>query len=568
MPTQLHAANAKDGLTVKAHRGDGAVLLGFNLEDHLAEHLAGFAVWRTGPDGKKSPLLNRISFSSALTAASTAKDRRWTPTDKAPFQKFWWVDFPPLSQPGEYRYDVTAMRFKSDKVSLVADQTVDVALALGPFKTRHVEMGFTRGYMSSQAYHDRFKNAPFAPKEKTVDFNTAPFLAQYEWLGFHARQMIFALLDECVKNKSCKVDVFAYDLNEPDFIRRLAALGNRLRLVLDNSAAHVGGLEDAAARLLSAAGASVVRGKFNRFSHDKIIIKRAKNGVAQKVLTGSTNFSLTGLYVNANNVLLFDHKNVAALYARMFDAVWNGGAKAAVFKADTLSKQEFEFKERGLPHCYITFAPHTDAGLSLNRVENEIANANSSVLFAVMGLNGGGKVIDRLKTIHANQNIFSYGVTDHVGKDDAVESSGGTTVFTPGKPQGVLVTAAALDKNVPEPFAKEATGGSAHKIHHKFVVVDFNDSDPVLFTGSSNLADGGETSNGDNLLAIYDREIASAFAIEAVRLVDHYAFRAAMQKATRLDPVTLKTDKEKTKWWERYYESGGMKSRERSLFAR
>jgi len=103
MPIQLHAASAKDGLTVKAHRGDGSVLLGFNLEDHLTEHIAGFAVQRTGPDGKTAPLLNRVSFKSAFTPATTAKDRKWTPTDKAPFQKFCWVDFPPLNQPGEHR---------------------------------------------------------------------------------------------------------------------------------------------------------------------------------------------------------------------------------------------------------------------------------------------------------------------------------------------------------------------------------------------------------------------------------------------------------------------------------
>jgi hypothetical protein len=72
MPTQLHAANAKDGLIVKAHRGDGSDLLGFNLEDHLTEHLAGFAVQRTRSDGKPAPLLNRVSFQTAFTSATTA----------------------------------------------------------------------------------------------------------------------------------------------------------------------------------------------------------------------------------------------------------------------------------------------------------------------------------------------------------------------------------------------------------------------------------------------------------------------------------------------------------------
>ncbi len=37
------------------------------------------------------------------------------------------------------------------------------------------------------------------------------------------------------------------------------------------------------------------------------------------------------------------------------------------------------------------------------------------------------------------------------------------------------------------------------------------------------MADGGEESNGDDLIAIHDRAIATAFAIEGIRLVDHYA---------------------------------------------
>ena len=65
MPTQLHAANAKDGLTVKAHRGDGSVLIGFNLENHLPAPLAGFAVEHAGPDGKREPLLKPRSHAAA-----------------------------------------------------------------------------------------------------------------------------------------------------------------------------------------------------------------------------------------------------------------------------------------------------------------------------------------------------------------------------------------------------------------------------------------------------------------------------------------------------------------------
>jgi hypothetical protein len=38
------------------------------------------------------------------------------------------------------------------------------------------------------------------------------------------------------------------------------------------------------------------------------------------------------------------------------------------------------------------------------------------------------------------------------------------------------------------------------------------------------VAAGGEQANGDNLLAIHDGDVATAFAIEAVGLVDHFNF--------------------------------------------
>ena len=64
----------------------------------------------------------------------------------------------------------------------------------------NLELGFTRGYISSQAYADRFKNADIRPKVKSIDFDTAPYEAQYEWLGAHARKMIFDFLEECLND--------------------------------------------------------------------------------------------------------------------------------------------------------------------------------------------------------------------------------------------------------------------------------------------------------------------------------------------------------------------------------
>jgi len=89
-----------------------------------------------------------------------------------------------------------------------------------------------------------------------------------------------------------------------------------------------------------------------------------------------------------------------------------------------------------------------------------------------------------------------------------------------------------------------------------------------VFTGSSNLAEGGETQNGDNLLAIYDPGVARLFATEAVRLVDHYYFRAAVSQATSVSPLVLSAcGTGAQSWWQRDYDPQNMRNVQRLLFA-
>ena len=104
-------------------------------------------------------------------------------------------------------------------------------------------------------------------------------------------------------------------------------------------------------------------------------------------------------------------------------------------------------------------------------------------------------------------------------------------------------------------------------IHHKFVVIDFNQANPILFTGSSNLAEGGEQDNGDNLIAITDPAIVTAYAVEAIRLVDHYHFRMVMKTATTVQPLVLQGPGTSTPWWQPYYDSSNVKYNERVIFS-
>ena len=118
-----------------------------------------------------------------------------------------------------------------------------------------------------------------------------------------------------------------------------------------------------------------------------------------------------------------------------------------------------------------------------------------------------------------------------------------------------------------------------HQIHHKFVVCGFNSDDPVVYCGSSNLALGGEQKNGDNLLEIHDRDVATAFAIEALGLVDHFQFldRASTAKGpkTKAPPASKRQAAASAGWFlsttgrwaEPYFDPNDLHCVDRMLFA-
>jgi hypothetical protein len=166
-----------------------------------------------------------------------------------------------------------------------------------------------------------------------------------------------------------------------------------------------------------------------------------------------------------------------------------------------------------------------------------------NVLFAVMEIDRGpSPVYTALNALHADQRIFSYGISD---------SPDGIALYAPGRKTGVLVTGKPVRTRLPPPFSQVPNLGAAHQIHHKFVVCGFNGTDPVVFCGSSNLALGGEQLNGDNLLEIHDPDVATVFAIEALALVDHFEFldRVARRRKTNTKPPTSKKDAAASASW-------------------
>jgi len=541
-------------MTLRAYAGDAKTLLAFDIAERKnATNLAGFSI-QCQPDGHDPYFIfNNLKFEVPANHAQIETEPGASSVN-APIHKFRWLHIPGQvhqgTRPfrGPYTYTVFP-RFFDDKQSMLPiDRSLGVSLKIDviPFQKGDLQLGFTRGFTQSQAFDRHFGlKAPISPKDDDLLFDTSKvagindqgekftFLDEYDWLGYTAREKIFSLLEEVKNNKSLKLDVFAYDLNEPDIIQLLIDIGGegRARIILDDASLHHDKKDNDTPedqfekRFAKAAGKDAIkRGHFGRFAHNKVfIVTNKKSDKAIKVMTGSTNFSVTGMYVNSNHILVFHDSDVAAKYTEVFNAAWQGNIKTTSISKSSLSGGPFPFSSPRLPKTEIAFSPHQEdvAEKILNdmsqRIEKEGKTKGGSVLFAVMEVaKGSGPVLDAVKQIHANESIFSYGISD---------STEGVKLYSPRKKTGVLVTGKPQNTRLPPPFNQVRNiGGFGHQVHHKFVVCGFNGSHPVVYCGSSNLALKGEQVNGDNLIAIHDGDVATVFAIEALSLVDHFDF--------------------------------------------
>jgi hypothetical protein len=323
----------KGAFTVKAYSGDAKTLLAFNIDEPGAKGLAGFTIQIT-PAGHPSYYLhNTLQFEKPGDHAQDATEPP-NSTINAPIHKMRWVHVPGSvhqgTRPfyGKYTYVVTPRYLEGNRVMLPIDPklSLSVALDVAPFAKGNLELAFTRGFVQSQAYVNNFgPKAVIRPADKKPFFDTSTvagtnpsgvkftYAEEYEWLGSTAREKVFAMLNEVKASNTLLLDVFAYDLNEPDVVElllQLAAKG-KLRIILDNAGLHhnmkAPKAEDAfevAFNKRKKGKSEIIRSHFTTFAHDKVMIVRRGNN-ALKVLTGSTNFSVNGMYVNANHVLVF-----------------------------------------------------------------------------------------------------------------------------------------------------------------------------------------------------------------------------------------------------------------------
>ncbi len=580
-------------VSVRAYKGDAMTLLAFDLDQSLLENFVGFSVRVKQGERKPYFLTNRLSLKPAILRKNDIDNKEKLSTLYSPYQKFRWVHVPSsehyIDNPfyGSYTYEVTPRYLVDDVLkNLDPNLTVSVTIDVSPFRDGEIKVGFTRAFISSEAYARHFSNngklrpndkdlifdikeisgtaKRWNPQSKKLEESTYTFEEQHEYLGWQARDRVMEFLDETLNDNKLKLDVFAFDLDEPMVVQKLVALAKqgRLRIILDDSKDHTkaGCFEQQYEELFKKESKdinAIFRGHYQALSHSKVFIQRMGSNTV-KVLTGSTNFTTNGLYINANHVIIFNNNNVAQLYADVFDTSFSKKLMG-IFNQTKLAKTDSLIREPQLPDTAIRFSPHLKevADKLFGTISKRIEKAQTDVLFAIMNDRSKSDILDAVRKQVKSDKIFTYGITD---------TATDVTLYKPNSKRGVRVAGRGTETALPPPFNTVAKVPGI-SIHHKFIVVDFRGKNSVVYCGSSNLAYGPEQKNGDNLLEIRDENVVTAFAIEAIRLVDHFHWRNRKWSAKKKkEPLYLNDNKDKKKiWYKSYYNPDDLHSCERTL---
>lgn len=572
---QVSGQNAAALFTLKLHRGDGMTLLAMNWKNGKPpQDFVGFAIEYKEPGGQKFfSLKNRLSFLGTdgdVTANSLS-------TRLSPIQKFRWVHFPRNAElPGEFVYRVSPV-FMNDADELSYGEPQDAAIELRRETYPGIlNVTFTRGFVSSQAFVNRFvtdKNGLStlipAKADDGLDFvPTHPEAGDaLAWMGFEARDAILEVLDQAIKDKKAQVRVVAYDLNERDVVSRLEQLGDRLKIIIDDSAAH-GNPESAETqaeeRLKASAGDdNVKRHHMSNLQHNKTIVVDGPK--VQVAVGGSTNFTWRGFFVQSNNAVILRGKNAVKPFLAAFEDYWQNDDMKGF--GQTASAKWTDLKLSGID-AQVAFSPHSSQNALLAEIAADIAQKTTSNLFYSLAFlfQTKGSIRDAIEKVSKNDALFVYGISDK-------KVGGGLDLQKPGGNVSPVFPA-ALTKNLPEPFKSEPTGlssgGVGTRMHHKFVVMDFDKPTARVYLGSYNFSSAADVKNGENLWLIRDRRIAVSYVVEALRIFDHYHFRVAQQEAQKarrkLHLAKPPREPGEKPWWDEDY-TNARKIRDRELFA-
>jgi phosphatidylserine/phosphatidylglycerophosphate/cardiolipin synthase-like enzyme len=492
----------------------------------------GFALFRQ-EKGKGSTIVDTwVGFEDQANAHKQGEHR---PSTEWPVQKTSWTDFvAPAKAPVRYGV-VPVLKDGATAVKLAAkapDRWTDYVSAQpsGPLAP-----WFNRGTISAQWLARAIGGDPKSAQTLEKAIATKGNKIR-DFLKGALGSRLLELLGEA-KDKKRDVFVALYELNDPELIAALCAMKAKAHVVLGNST----GKADATAKeteqnagVLKKANVDIVRRKIApaRYAHNKFVVFCDDAGNAERVWTGSTNWTRTGLCTQNNNGLEIADAKIAAAFHEHWKIIY----KAASTNPKTLATtgdREWDFTV-AKSNASVWFTPTSKSG-DLKQATKLIEAAEHGAVCLMLNPGPDGLLGPILEKAQ-DAKLYVRGVLNNFpaqGKDSPKDqlklltSNGEQQVFK-GKQIADVVRPAGIDASA-DWWEREIknTGKFMIAVHSKVIVIDPAGKNPVVMTGSHNFSARASTKNDDNLVIIQgDNVLALTYAARIVSIYGTYRWQA------------------------------------------
>ena len=552
----------------------------------------GFALYRLDSAGNETALPSHAVF-----PGKTIKPGQTT--EQFPIQKFYWKDVyarPEGNKTGNYtfRYKVVPLEGSPDALKpmpslpILTTNEVRVTGVCSPSLTAI----FNRGLISTQHVSQALKG----------NINKNSLLAMIEDPQNRLRKDLAGDIIETLTGFVARAkndgSIYAalYELTDIELLQSLVGLGKKLNIVLANivSKPTKGGSEetpgenDDSEQKLEASAKSLLYRKppSGHIVHNKFLIFVDANNVPQAVLTGSCNWTDTGLCAQTNNSIVIQDKTVAARYMAYWKKLQadeiaheNGNPfQDKPLRTFNGTGKNFTLDKGSDDASTLTsyFSPSTPGArkkakgksevfpVDMKDLRDRVMAAKNAVLFLAF-IPGAPSITDFAAAAQkANKDLFVRGcVTSPDAAGNFYYDMTGTSppkrqkgVKNPPAPQDARVIAAsALDKTIPQGWQKELLKAGFAITHDKIVVIDPFADDCVVVTGSNNLGFQASYNNDENLVMIEgNKKLAMAYATHVLDVYDHFAWRWTEERGTSVD-ANLKTTPDD--WLNWYFDPQG-----------
>lgn len=428
-----------------------------------------------------------------------------------------------------------------------------------------VRAAFTNGILSAQ-WLERALKADDKSVKDLANMLMQPGNALREYLTGD----VLGLLREFLERDDDELVCLAlYELADPELLDVLRKHHKRIRLVLSNTSKNDAGEWDGEN--------SPFRKELTDLIHDHKTDRMFNNGHIghnkfaiygdSEIMTGSTNWTWSGLSAQSNNAVIIESDELAGAYSAYWNRLKEDSDSFAVpdpMSDSTTNKQGSELRKANMESVKVDLPDGTQitfwASPNTHRTTRDpdvrppdlidllarMQKAKEAILFAVFLPSQSGKsgvVGDAVEIGTSDQSVLVYGcvsdptampnyVPKKKNKDTGEEEESGSSPATYDADNVHVVRAAALvDGDLVGNFEKEILKpiGAHAIIHDKIVVVDPLSDDGFVAMGSHNLGYKASYENDENLLIIRNnKSLVQAYAVHVLDLYDHYRFRAAL----------------------------------------